>query len=193
MLTRLLAIFITFPLLLRFKTKPDHRVFKRIAETISVIPGNLGLRVRSCFYGKTLTHCGAHTEFGFGTILNYPDISIGKEVSFGRHCNVGLADFDDFAIVASYCQFLSGNETHAFEDTDIPIRKQKATRNRISIGKDVWIGAGAIVMASVDNGAVVGAGSVVSRPVGSWQIAAGNPARLLRMRRNDTPEASVNE
>lgn len=182
MLTSVLAVLIYFPFLLRFKMRPDHRVFKRIAETISIIPGNLGLRVRSNFYGKTLAYCGQRVQFGFGTILNYPDIRIGSDVSFGRYCNVGLVDFDDYVIVASYCQFLSGNKTHAFDDTETPIRKQKATRNRISIGRDVWIGAGVIVMAPINKGAVIGAGSVVTRPVNEFQVVAGNPAKPIRER-----------
>jgi virginiamycin A acetyltransferase len=186
MFNRLLALCIVFPLLIRYRMKPGHRIFKRIAEAISVIPGNLGLSVRKEFYAKTLKHCGPRTEFGFGTIVNYPDITIGEEVSFGRYCNIGLADFGDFTLVASHCQFLSGGSIHAFNDTETPIRRQQVVRSRISIGRDVWVGSGAIVMAPVASGAVVGAGSVVTRPVAEKQIVAGNPARLIRVRGENT-------
>lgn len=186
MFIRFLACCIVFPLLLRYRIKPGHRTFKRIAEAISLIPGKLGLAVRSGFYGRTLKQCGIRTEFGFGTIVNYPDISIGKEVSFGRYCNIGLADFDDFVLVASHCQFLSGGSIHAIDDTETPIRHQKVMRKRIRIGKDVWVGAGAIVMASINDGAVIGAGAVVARPVERMHVVVGNPARLLRVR-GETP------
>ena len=55
---------------------------------------------------------------------------------------------------------------------------------RVKIGHDVWIGRSAIVLPGVEigNGAVVGAGAVVTRPVPPYAIVAGNPARILRHR-----------
>jgi maltose O-acetyltransferase len=49
----------------------------------------------------------------------------------------------------------------------------------VKIGKDVWIGGGAIILpgVTIDDGAVIGAGSVVTRDVGANQIVMGNPAR----------------
>jgi maltose O-acetyltransferase len=53
----------------------------------------------------------------------------------------------------------------------------------VQIGNDVWIGGRAIVLCGVHigDGAVVGAGSVVTRDVPAYALVAGNPARLLRM------------
>lgn len=51
------------------------------------------------------------------------------------------------------------------------------------IGPGVWIGARAIILASVDTigeGAVIGAGSVLTKSVGAHELWAGNPARLIR-------------
>lgn len=52
------------------------------------------------------------------------------------------------------------------------------------IGNDVWIGRSAIILSGVNigNGAVVGAGSVVTKDVPSYAIVAGNPAKLIRYR-----------
>ena len=52
------------------------------------------------------------------------------------------------------------------------------------IENDVWIGIGSIIKAGVTihNGAVVGAGSVVTHDVPAYEIWAGNPARLIRRR-----------
>lgn len=54
----------------------------------------------------------------------------------------------------------------------------------ISIGSDVWIGDGAIVLAevSIGDGAVIAAGSVVTKDVDDFAIVGGTPARLLRYR-----------
>lgn len=52
------------------------------------------------------------------------------------------------------------------------------------IGHDVWIGHGSIVLEgrNVGNGAVIGAGSVVTKNVDPYTVVAGNPARVLRKR-----------
>jgi len=52
--------------------------------------------------------------------------------------------------------------------------------DEVEIGFDAFIGARAIVMRSVGEGAVVGAGSVVTRPVPAGETWAGNPARRLK-------------
>ncbi len=55
---------------------------------------------------------------------------------------------------------------------------------RVTIGHDVWIGHGAIILpgTTVGNGAVVAAGSVVTKDVASYSIGAGNPAKVVRER-----------
>ncbi|MEZ0002710.1 acetyltransferase-like isoleucine patch superfamily enzyme [Sinorhizobium fredii] len=52
----------------------------------------------------------------------------------------------------------------------------------VTIGKDVWIGGGAIILAGVTigDGAIVGAGAVVAKGVAPGVTVVGNPARLLR-------------
>jgi len=57
----------------------------------------------------------------------------------------------------------------------------------VHIGNDVWIGRSAIILSgiSVGDGAVVGAGSVVTKNVPPYAIVAGNPARLIRYRFSD--------
>jgi carbonic anhydrase/acetyltransferase-like protein (isoleucine patch superfamily) len=54
----------------------------------------------------------------------------------------------------------------------------------VRIGHGVWIGDSVIVLPNVTigNGAVIGAGSVVTRSIPSYAIAAGNPARVIRRR-----------
>jgi acetyltransferase-like isoleucine patch superfamily enzyme len=55
----------------------------------------------------------------------------------------------------------------------------------LTIGHDAWIGANAIITPGCDTigiGAVVGAGSVVTKSVPDFAIVAGNPAKLIRYR-----------
>jgi acetyltransferase-like isoleucine patch superfamily enzyme len=52
----------------------------------------------------------------------------------------------------------------------------------VDIGDDVWIGCMSIVLRgiSLGQGAIVGAGSVVTENVPPWTLVAGNPARPIR-------------
>lgn len=55
---------------------------------------------------------------------------------------------------------------------------------RTIIGSDVWIGAGAIIIQGVEigHGAVIGAGSIVTKNVAPYTIVAGSPAKFIRAR-----------
>lgn len=57
--------------------------------------------------------------------------------------------------------------------------------DKLKIGNDVWVGENVLIMPGCDmigNGAVIGAGSVVTHDVPPYAIVAGNPARILRYR-----------
>lgn len=64
------------------------------------------------------------------------------------------------------------------------IRSQPSEAKPIRIGRDVWIGANAVVLAGVTigDGAVVGAGAVVTRDVGAGEVVVGVPARVIKKR-----------
>ncbi|WP_328505810.1 acyltransferase [Streptomyces sp. NBC_00391] len=68
---------------------------------------------------------------------------------------------------------------------DQPIFRQPQTSRGITIGDDVWIGSHVVVVDGVTIGdhCVIGAGAVVTKDVPAWTVAAGNPARRIRDRR----------
>jgi serine acetyltransferase len=58
----------------------------------------------------------------------------------------------------------------------------------------VWIGANSVILSgiSIGNGAIVGAGSVVTKDIPDFAIVAGNPAKVIRMRFNEEEIAHIN-
>ena len=73
--------------------------------------------------------------------------------------------------------------------------RSHVTRGGVTIGNDVWIGSGAVVLSGVHigDGAVIGAHAVVARDVPAYAVVAGNPAQALRMRFDDATIAALVE
>jgi acetyltransferase-like isoleucine patch superfamily enzyme len=170
-----------YPLVLLAKMSPKI-AFLAISEFLSFLPCVVGIIVRYEFYRRTLRSCGEDVFIHFGTVFYYPDVSIGNNVLIGMYNTVHHCDFGNDVLTAEGCRFLNGSKYHDFSRTDIPMNQQGGKMKRISIGDDVWIGANAVVMEDVANGAVVGAGSVVTKKVQPFRVAVGNPARTIRKR-----------
>ncbi|WP_437480347.1 sugar O-acetyltransferase [Sorangium sp. So ce1014] len=123
-----------------------------------------GTEIRPPFYvdyGAQIT-IGARCFANFGLVaLDVAPITIGDDVQFGP--NVQLL-----------------TPTHPVEPE--PRRKKWEAAKPITIGNNVWLGGGAIVLPGVTIGdnTVVGAGSVVTRDLPANVVAVGNPARVIR-------------
>ena len=84
-------------------------------------------------------------------------------------------------LIGSGVHIYTGN--HAFDRTDLPIIDQGHSPSKpVVLKTGCWIGANATVLPGVVIGenAVVGAGSIVTRPVRAHSVVAGNPAREIR-------------
>lgn len=74
---------------------------------------------------------------------------------------------------------------HSYDRLDIPMINQGYSKMRtVTIGNDVWIGSRVTILPGVDvgDGAIIGAGSVVTKNVEPYTIVAGNPAKIIKMR-----------
>ena len=94
----------------------------------------------------------------------------------------GGVEIGERTLVGHRSCIFSGN--HAVPVGGAPIFSAGTVARRVVIGRDVWIGAHVMVLPGVHigDGAVVGAGSVVTKDIPAMAIAAGNPARVIRMR-----------
>ena len=114
-----------------------------------------------CDYGYQI-RVGARVFANFGLMaLDVASITIGDDVQIGPSV-----------------QLLT--PTHPVE-ADLRLDKWEAARP-ITIGANVWLGGGVIVLAGVDIGdnTVVGAGAVVTRSLPANVVAVGSPARVIR-------------
>jgi virginiamycin A acetyltransferase len=154
-------------------------LFQSYSQSLSLQPGMLGMFLRRAFYRRTLTKCARESAIGFGTTLAVTDIEIGTGVSIGNYCNIGQVSIGDDTLIGPNVQILSGKHQHTFDRLDVPIRHQGGYRTRIRIGRDVWIGNHAIVLADVGDQAIIAAGAVVTKLVPPRTMVAGNPGRFV--------------
>lgn len=136
--------------------------------------------MRVAFYSKVLKEFSQNCHIDFGSYLAHPEVHIEDHVSIGAYCIIGKCHIGRDSIIGSAVNILSGKQQHNFTSHKIPIRLQGGKFTPIIIGADCWIGNNATIMADVGTRSVIGAGSVVSKPIPDFSIAAGNPCQILR-------------
>jgi len=111
----------------------------------------------------------------------------GKHVHLGKYvyANFGLTMVDDTHIYVGDCTMFAPNVVVATagHPIDPSLRARGLQYNAaVHIGKNCWIGAGALIMPGVTIGdnTVIGAGSVVTRDIPAGVVAVGNPCRVMR-------------
>lgn len=112
-----------------------------------------------CAYGFNIT-LGEHVYLNAGcTILDCASVTISDQSQLGPNVQIYCAEHHQDPVKRS---------VHGLE-----------IAHPVYLGKRVWIGGGAIILAGVTigDGAVVGAGSVVTKDVAPGDIVVGNPAR----------------
>lgn len=115
----------------------------------------------------------------------HKDVTIGNQVQFGPNCLIHCdIEFGNSILIASNVAFV-GKDDH---NTSIPGQtiwnSGRGDSQKTFVGNDVWIGHGAIIIAGVKigDGAIVAAGSVVTKDVEPCTIVGGNPAKFIKNR-----------
>lgn len=115
-------------------------------------------------------------------------MAYGGKIEIGDFCSVnpfcvlyghGGLRIGNYVRIATHTVIIPAN--HVFDDPDTPITYQGLTKLGITIGDEVWIGAGVRILdgVTIGDGAVIGAGSVVTKDVPARTIFAGVPARKI--------------
>lgn len=154
-------------------------LFQTYAQLVSLIPGLIGDFIRNAYYRFTLRRCAWNCALHMGTIFTDPEAEVGTRLNTGLHCVIGLASIGDYTIIAEGAHILSGKMNHGISDPSIPFQDQPGTFERVTIGRNCWLGANSVVMADLGANCIVGAGAVVTRPFPDNKIILGNPARAV--------------
>lgn len=153
--------------------------FLGFAQLMALVPGLPGDYLRVSYYVLTLNKCAFATRVSFGSFFAQSSATVGKGVYIGAYCVLGACNIGERSQISSHVQILSGRNQHTRGADGRIMGADEEEFKPVSIGADCWIGASAIVMADIGPETTIGAGAVVTRPVPTRVVAAGNPARLL--------------
>ncbi len=130
---------------------------------------------------------GNNVRFGSGVIISAgidAEVVIGDNTYIGTHTIIIV---NKCIIIGKDCLISPFNyiidSNHGISPEEL-IRKQPYDVEPIIIGNDVWIGVGCAILKGVKigDGAVIGAGAVVTKDIPAYSIAVGVPAKVIRRR-----------
>ena len=150
-------------------------------------PVNTLLNERYMWIGRD-TRIGPHVSLSVGMAPGQaavcdPALRIGDRCVIGRnsavvaHLSIELGD----DVWLGHDVYVT-DQNHGYEDVTRPISEQFQEERPVSIGERAWLGTGVIVLpgARIGRHVTVAAGSVVTRDLPDFSVAAGNPARVLK-------------
>ena len=129
----------------------------------------IGVRIGA----KAIFGLGDRIKIGNNSNISYSSRIIGGDLTIGNYVMMGP-------------EVLIITDNHKFSDINCSIWSQgQSPAKPVVIEDDVWIGARSIILPGVHVGghSIIGAGSIVTKDVPDWAIVAGNPARIIKMRK----------
>jgi len=146
------------------------------------------IRFKDLIIGNNF-HCGRGVY-----MWSKKHISIGDNFYIGRYSQIECDAIIGDNVLFGNNVALVGKYDHHFKQIGTPTRLASQIRDidyiwlglesKIIIEDDVWVGYGTIIMSGVKigRGAIIAAGSVVTKNVDAYSISGGNPAKYIKMR-----------
>jgi acetyltransferase-like isoleucine patch superfamily enzyme len=131
-----------------------------------------------------LKGCGQATYIGPKVRIRPNAVTIGRDSFIGPECWIASeAKIGNWVMMAGRSAIVGGD--HRIDVVGTPaIRAERGQNRQVVIGDDVWIGYGAIIMHGIEigEGAIVAAGSIVTKDVEPYAVVGGNPAIFIKWR-----------
>ena len=149
-------------------------------------------KIRYFLFKRRLKSCGSLVNFASGVkILFAKNVTIGNNVKIGNQCLfMGHGGIDIGNNVAFGPQVVIWTTNHNyFSPEEIPY-DETIIKKPVTIKDNTWIGTRSSIIpgVTIEEGAVVAMGAVVTKDVPKGAVVAGNPARIIKYRDLDKYE-----
>lgn len=168
-----------FSLLPTFALKYLFRLFRWSDSMI-------GYGIRYMYVKRKSKICGDKVLIFPGCILHWiENMEFGENISIHDFCYldaVGGLRIGNNVRIAHNCSLITGQ--HRYDVPNKTIYESGYKFSKISLGNDIWIGTGAVILpgAEIGDGVVIGANSVVNNNIESHSVVGGIPARKIKRR-----------
>lgn len=146
-----------------------------------------------CFWDNKSKFTSSSQILAFAKILN---VNLKEYSRIGYNCNISNCTIGKFSAIGRNCNIgLGRHPTDLLSTRNLFYKKEKLSPHwakpisfneslPISIGNDVWIGINTIILdgVTISDGAIVAAGSVVTKDVPPYAIVGGTPAKIIKYR-----------
>ena len=165
-----------------------YAIARHLPNSKQPVVGSMSRNFRHWCCKHMFAKCGKYFSVNRGVY-----IGSGKHIVLGNHVGIGenfelhnrILVMGDNIMIAKDVLVLGGG--HNFDRTDIPIMQQGSKpKSELIIAGDVWIGTRATILPgcrTIGQGAVIGAGAVVTKDVPDYAVVGGNPAKVLKYRK----------
>ena len=161
-------------------SKNTELVFQICTHIVALLPGLPGAFLRRAFYSLTLDECSSHCHIGFGSIFSHRSTIVEEHVYIGSYSIIGSAHLGEHCLIGSRVSILSGKALHVLGEDGMWTPYSAERLSQVKLERNVWVGEGAIIIADVGEGSMVGAGSVITTDIKPHIIVTGNPARFVK-------------
>ena len=159
---------------------------QRLPSSTSQIHIVGGEAIRRLLASLFVKHIGKSVNIEDHAVISH-DLTIGDYSGIGSHSKImPKVTIGDNVMMGPNCFICTQN--HKFDDPSLPMIMQGfSDYEPVVIGSDVWIGQNVIILPGVNigSGSIIGAGAVVTKSFPEYSIIGGNPAKLIRARKQE--------
>lgn len=164
-----------------------YAIAQHLSKSTFPVIGKIAKKFRYFLCKRLFKECGSNVN-----IENNVYIGNGSKICIGNYSGISSRvsiqntnlKIGNYVMIGEQTLILGGG--HRTDRLDIPMGTQgDLPHTELEICDDVWIGARATILGNVKRigkGAIIGAGSVVTKSVPDYAVVAGNPAKIIKYR-----------
>lgn len=173
--------------------RDQERILAWCKEILALVPTIVGESLRLGYYSAVCRYISPDACLMFGSMIAHRDTIIRKGVVVGVHTIIGKADIGENVLFGARVSLLSGKYQHGRPQDRRDGETMSVQYQVVTIGRNSWVGQGAIVMANVGENCTVSAGAILYKDAPDGSTFMGNPARKVNLDLGAKPASNTGD